>query len=237
MPVLTAVETLGFYARLVLPPSWPRRQRDARCADVLATLGLAQCGTTLVRRLAGESSSHRALAAWGAGHLTARAAGCRRVRAGAGGRAPARRPHAAGPVGRGAQAPGAGHQPAGRPQRALPGRAHHRRVQGVRMRCCRRPVCPHGRSTVLHVCAARRRRAGQRGGAERHEVSGTVCFARTLSRAGVRVPRPRANRVLVAHVALLQAPASHGAHARPGRAGVRPPAWPRHLAHARPGEC
>ncbi len=48
MPIMTAAETLRFYASLLLPPCINQSTRAVRAEQVLSVLGLSHCHDTLV---------------------------------------------------------------------------------------------------------------------------------------------------------------------------------------------
>jgi ABC-type multidrug transport system ATPase subunit len=48
VPTMTAIESVSFYASIVLPPSMPKEARKARIARVLRMMGLSHAQTTLV---------------------------------------------------------------------------------------------------------------------------------------------------------------------------------------------
>lgn len=50
VPTMTATESVGFYASIVLPPDMPKDVRKARIARVLRMMGLSHAQNTLVSR-------------------------------------------------------------------------------------------------------------------------------------------------------------------------------------------
>jgi ABC-type multidrug transport system ATPase subunit len=48
VPTMTAIESVSFYASIVLPPDMPKEVRKARIARVLRMMGLSHAVNTLV---------------------------------------------------------------------------------------------------------------------------------------------------------------------------------------------
>lgn len=61
VPTMTAQETLGFYASVLLPRGTSRAARDARIQQVLAAMGISHVKQTLVRLAAGCCLGHHGM--------------------------------------------------------------------------------------------------------------------------------------------------------------------------------
>jgi hypothetical protein len=136
VPVMTTLETMQFYAGIILPRTWPAARRDARVSEVLQEMGLAHTQRTLV---GGQSP----------GGLLIR--GLRWEAHGGGGWGPG-----PGRGGRESAAAGRGRGGACQTQRHAPGRAPCHRAPPDRAPAWPPPFPAHSAAASASACRSRR---------------------------------------------------------------------------------